>query len=158
MADTEPKPVDDLTPAYVHWIEFWPNNTPEGFPRTLARWVYTEKEKREHTDTCQEERTLCEVSKLLGLHTHSISSIYPKPVPQRPRDTLARMRRNRLQKRMSKKWPLFAEQLIQEELDKIPDYYAGLSPYDDYRTNYNRTLAEEYIKDKAAIAKRKEQT
>ena len=153
---TPPKEYDDRIPANVYEISFWGNTTPEGFPRQLARWVYTAKEHAERTNTCEEQRTLRDVCTLFGITANLTSSMYPKPIPQRPAATLARMRRNRLQKRMTKRWPLFAEQLIEEELAKKPDYYAGLSPYDTWRTNYNRDLAQQTIEDTAAIAKRKE--
>lgn len=67
---------------------------------------------------------------LNNLHTpgngYSISwsavSALPKKLPQ---DKLALVRQKRLRQRMEKKYPLLAEQIIRDEMEKRPEFYAG---------------------------------
>lgn len=47
------------------------------------------------------------------------------PVKQQPKEVLASVRKKRVTRRMERKYPLFAGQFIQEEIDKKADYYAG---------------------------------
>lgn len=46
-------------------------------------------------------------------------------VKKLPKETLSSIRKKRLIRRMEKKYPLFAEQFIQEEISLKQDYYAG---------------------------------
>lgn len=55
-------------------------------------------------------------------------SIDTGPVRRWPKETKARVRRNRLKKRLDKKLPLLAEQLFERELAHRPDYFAGHDP------------------------------
>ena len=56
-------------------------------------------------------------------------SVYWSAVMAPPRqlseDTLKSVRRKRLQRRMEKKYPLFADQLVEAEIEVKPDYYEG---------------------------------
>jgi hypothetical protein len=49
------------------------------------------------------------------------------PVKNLPKETLARVRQKRLARRVEKKVPLFAEFFIQQELERKPDYYNGIT-------------------------------
>lgn len=57
-----------------------------------------------------------------GIYWSAVSAI-PKKLPQ---DKLASVRQKRLRRRMEEKYPLFAEQFIDEEMQKRPEFYAGL--------------------------------
>lgn len=51
---------------------------------------------------------------------------YDAPEPRRlSQESLATVRRKRLVRRMSRKFPLFAARLVQDELAARPAYYAG---------------------------------
>jgi hypothetical protein len=50
-----------------------------------------------------------------------------KPSKQLPEKTLKSIRRKRLQSRIENKYPLFADQFLEEELKSKPDYFEGKS-------------------------------
>ena len=50
-----------------------------------------------------------------------------KPPKQLSQDAVKSVRRKRLTRRMEKKYPLFADQMIDEELQSNPDYYEGIT-------------------------------
>lgn len=56
---------------------------------------------------------------------------YTFPALTAPRElspeTLASVRKKRTSRRIQAKYPLFADQFIQAELDRKPDYYAGIT-------------------------------
>lgn len=54
-------------------------------------------------------------------------SAISKPPKALSPDALASVRRKRLERRVRKKYPLFAEMMIQEEMEKKPDYYNGVT-------------------------------
>lgn len=61
-----------------------------------------------------------------GGYSLSIRAISP-PSRQLPVQTLARVRRKRLERRVRAKTPLFADEFIAGELARKPDYYAGIT-------------------------------
>lgn len=61
-----------------------------------------------------------------GGYSLSIRAIPPQP-RQLPVETLARVRRKRLERRTRAKAPLFAGEFIADELARKPDYYAGIT-------------------------------
>lgn len=54
----------------------------------------------------------------------------PPPPSQLPVETLARVRRKRLERRVRAKAPLFANEFIADELARKPDYYDGVTDPD----------------------------
>lgn len=48
-----------------------------------------------------------------------------RPIRRWPQETVARVRKARLKRRLEKKLPLFADQLYDAELAARPDYYAA---------------------------------
>ena len=61
-----------------------------------------------------------------GGYSLSIRAI-PQPPRQLPVETLARVRRKRLERRVRAKTPLFADEFIADELARKPDYYDGMT-------------------------------
>jgi len=55
------------------------------------------------------------------------------PIHGLSQNELAKLRRQKLEKRINATYPLFADQFIAAELAKNPNYYAGLSEYDVQR-------------------------
>ena len=53
-----------------------------------------------------------------------------EPPRQMPPEKLASIRMKRLRRRVEKKYPLLADEIIQEEIAKNPDYYAGITRAD----------------------------
>lgn len=53
------------------------------------------------------------------------------------------IRRQRLERRIRKKYPLFADQFIRDELAKKPDYYAGITDPDLKAARSERIESEE---------------
>jgi len=58
-----------------------------------------------------------------GLHWQPVT-LPPKKIPA---EKLAIIRRKRLKRRILRKYPLFAEKFIAEELARKPDYYNGIT-------------------------------
>jgi hypothetical protein len=118
------------------WKIEWNNpytNPPEGMPRILAEFFYNNDDPR--------SRLLpSEVNDFYTKHNLQGNGygIYWQSVHiQKTLDQgkLASIRKKRLQRRMSEKYPLFAAQFIAEELEKKPEYYSGIT---DARINQKR--------------------
>lgn len=62
----------------------------------------------------------------------------PKPLSQ---ETLAKVRRKRIERKAQAKYPLFADQIVAEEITKKPDYYQGITDAKIEATR-NESLAE----------------
>lgn len=109
------------------WSIQWNNpytQPPEGMPRVLAEFFYFNDDPR--------ARLLPDdVSEYFDKHCvlGGGYSIYWQPVylPREASDPekLVKIRKERLKKRITKKYPLFAEQFIEEELKKKKNYYEG---------------------------------
>ncbi|MCR5943972.1 hypothetical protein FG152_24685 [Ochrobactrum sp. XJ1] len=56
--------------------------------------------------------------------------VMQRPIRRWSREARSRVRQRNLKNRIDKKFPLFAEIFIASELEKRPDYYAGLYPED----------------------------
>lgn len=61
-----------------------------------------------------------------GGYTLSIQHVPYPMIPLKP-EVLARVRRQRLERRLQAKVPLFAEQMAAQELARKPEYYAGIT-------------------------------
>lgn len=115
------------------WSVRWSNPytaPPDNRPRVLVQ-VYRPEghpEVRGPKPPAEIQRTLDEIGFGSGysLHWRPIST---PPEPKTPQK-LAKIRRQRLERRIQKKYPLFADQFIQEELERKPDYYAGITDSD----------------------------
>ena len=61
-----------------------------------------------------------------GIYSHVIRAItqFPKEMTK---ETLSSIRQKRLSRRIEEKYPLFAEQIIQEEMQRNKDYYEGIT-------------------------------
>jgi hypothetical protein len=57
-------------------------------------------------------------------YSHCIRAITPN-AKKLPVETLARIRKQRLRRRMEEKYPLFADQLYEQELNRNMKYYEG---------------------------------
>jgi len=53
-----------------------------------------------------------------------------KPSTPLPREKLASIRKKRLVRRLTKKYPLLFEQFMKSELERKPDYYSGITDSD----------------------------
>lgn len=77
---------------------------------------------------------------------YSLYSCHIAPPPkQLPPETLAVIRKKRLARRLNAKVPMFAEQFIEEELTKKPDYYNGITDA-HLQTAKDDTLAREWAR------------
>jgi len=94
---------------------------PDGFPVLAAeRVVYTDSDDR---------RFVC--SDYAGGGYHSVISHMSIDPPRRvPAETLAKIRRQRLERRMRARYPLLADEMIAAELARNPDYYRGVTDAD----------------------------
>jgi len=101
---------------------------PDGQPRVKAEMFETTEQRRERE--ARGERTppewFRELHKIGDGYCIGVQHISPPP-RQLPRETLASVRRKRLRRRIEKKYPLFAEQMIAEEMAKKPAYYDGIT-------------------------------
>lgn len=124
---------------------------PEGFPAVLGEWVYTHAETGcTYPYTCQEERTLQEVSRVLGVHASTHVTTPSPPPASQSNEQRARHRMRNLRQRMERRYPLFAEQMIAEEIARKPAYFRGerenAAEYEalmaEWRADYERWQAK----------------
>lgn len=103
-------------------------NPPDGFPVVAAEWVYTREYMRKHRNGCEEERVLNDVRLSLGLCGLSLySSVHTPPGKQLSQAARANLRMKKLQGRMLKKYPLYADEMVLREIERRPEYYAGIN-------------------------------
>lgn len=67
-----------------------------------------------------------------------------KPIKPMPASTLASVRQKRLRRRMLAKYPLFAEQMIEEEIAKNIHFYQGITR-PDLKADYDAAIEREVI-------------
>ncbi len=71
-----------------------------------------------------------------------------RPIKPYKQETLASIRKKRIERRIKKKYPLFAEQFIASGLERKPDYYNGVTDQEieqmrsSARAEYDRTYYE----------------
>ena len=110
--------------GFLHKLE-WSSpytNPPEGRPRVLVE-VFIPA----HIEGCRQcPREIEEVWKPGDGYSHSIRAIteFPKEMSQ---GVLRSIRQKRLARRMEEKFPLFANQFIEEEMVRKKDYYEGIT-------------------------------
>lgn len=104
--------------GYWHKIEWGSpySEPPAGAPRVLAET---------YTDTVTGRKSLPATT--LGGGYSVVTTFMREPVKRQGQETLARVRRKRLERRTLARAPLFAEQLIQAEIARKADYYAGIT-------------------------------
>lgn len=104
-------------PGFMFRVEFHNpyRQPPEGYPRRLAEMF-----SRENT-TPPEIAAFARKVRGTGYGI----SICPlaKPVKQLAPETLAAVRQKRVRRRMSKKYPMFANEFVSQEIERKPDYY-----------------------------------
>ncbi len=112
------------------WSVRWNNpytSPPDGRPRVLIEVFRPEghPEVRGFHPPAAVQQVLKQVGlgSGYGLHWQAIT----KPPKEINREKLAIIRRKRLERRVWKRYPLFAEKLIEEELALKPEYYAGIT-------------------------------
>lgn len=91
---------------------------PSGAPRVLAEF-FSANESKPPEDFYQ----LFTIGGGYSVFVQHVPDVI-KPLSQK---TLAEVRRKRLKRRLNKKYPLFAEQFEQEEIEKNPGYYSGMT-------------------------------
>ncbi len=128
---------------------------PEGVPKVLGEWVYTYAQTSRHPYRCAEERILIDVCTCLGLYGIHCCVFTPTPLPKRqPPETLARGRLRRLRQRMERRYPLFAEQMIADELTRKAAYYRGESHGDAARAQLEHEYQQKIERWQAMIGLR----
>jgi len=106
--------------GFLHSIA-WGNpytEPPDGAPRVLAEVFTLDREPPD--DFKRFEYTPG------GGYSYFIQHVTP-PLKQLPPKTLASVRRKRVERRIRRKYPLLADYLLEEEIAKKPDYYAGIT-------------------------------
>lgn len=111
------------------WNIQWNNpytKPPEGMPRVLAEFFFPSDDPRARI--CPDEvMEYYNHHNLFGsgydIHWQSVSAP-PKIISQ---ENLSSIRKKRLERRVKKKYPLFAEQFIAEEIEAKHDYYSGIT-------------------------------
>lgn len=106
----------------LHTIQ-WSNpytDPPAGAPRVLAE-VFT-LDRQPPPEFMAFKATIT----LGGGYSWTVQHIAPPPV-QLSRETLAGVRKKRLERRVRAKTPMFADLFIGQEIGKKPDYYAGIT-------------------------------
>lgn len=105
------------------WTIQWHNphtDPPEGKPRVLAEWFFPNG--HQHLRQCPPElQAMTTPGDGYRLCWSAVEAL-PK---KQPKDKLALTRQKRLRRRMEKKYPLFAEMMVEAEMEKRPSFYAG---------------------------------
>ena len=107
------------------WMLQWGNpytEPPAGMPRVRLEMAFF----GDHPNAihCPPE---IEGLKVLGDGWAVVHQCLAREVRKLPVETLARVRRKRLERRMRRKYPLLADLMIEEEMRKKPEYYAGIT-------------------------------
>lgn len=105
------------------WTIKWGNpytEPPAGRPRVLAEWFFPVG--HQHLRQCPPDlQALCSPGDGYKVCWSAVEALPRK----QPKNKLALTRQNRLRRRMEKKYPLFAEMMIEQEMEKRPSFYAG---------------------------------
>lgn len=104
---------------------------PTGRPRVIAEILH---------DSPKAPEAMRKMHVLGSGYSFHISRITPPTGRQLSQETLARVRRNRTEKRLKKKYPLFWEQLFEDEVKAKPDYYAGVVQ-EEHKTARDKDVA-----------------
>lgn len=137
-----------MTHVGFHYTIQWNSSytdPPNGMPKILAE-MYESLEQREKRREKERYRQ-CVPMAFTELHTIGDGySIYitsvSTPTKRYSKDTLAVIRKKRIMRRITKKYPLFADQLIASEIEKKPEYYAGVTN-EKIQAEYDEAVARE---------------
>jgi hypothetical protein len=133
-------------PVGAVWKIQWSNpytNPPEGQERVITKkFVWYESE---FYNRCPSEFSTFNFPGY-GLFWSAVM----KPSKQLPESTLKSIRRKRLERRVENKYPLFADEFIQEELESKSEYYDGKTDPDlktgrDQVFDRMREIYEEFL-------------
>lgn len=120
-----------MNPLGFIWALTWYNpytNPPPGWPRTVAEIFIPSAHPGEGARRSVEISDACHELITAGQTGYVITCTALMPASkQLPPETLARVRQQRLERRVQKQAPLLAGELIQDELAAKPDYYAGVT-------------------------------
>lgn len=94
-------------------------NPPNGQPRVLGQKIVSVPEKCGAPPCPEEIRKLHVLGSGYAVYCDAVQ----KPIKHWSNERLFAYRRKRLEKRVRKKYPLFAEQMIADALQAKPDYY-----------------------------------
>lgn len=111
--------------GFLHKLE-WSNpytNPPDGMERVLVEVFIPETLEGCRQCPRQIEEMLGKIGFGSG-YGHSVRAITPV-IKKLPVDVLARIRKQRLRKRVEEKYPLFADEMYENELKRNADYYEG---------------------------------
>ena len=109
----------------VEWFTQY-SEPPEGLPRVKAE-MFESVEQRDARMASGGRSVPPEIEALHTIGDHYAVTIQAVLTPSRqlPAKTLAGIRKKRTQRRIEKKYPMFAEQFIEETVADNPDYFAG---------------------------------
>lgn len=102
----------------LYTIEFHGYNCPDGWPRVLAEIFMIGHQSKPPAEIYNFPHSLG------GGYSLTICHVAPPLIPMKP-DVLARVRKQRLDRRLQARFPLFAEQFAAEEVSKQVEYYSG---------------------------------
>lgn len=128
-------------PLFVRVAYEWGNPyrpVPDGQPRVLAEVFYRYKDY-------DGRKVPPEIEAVARLGSgYSMTVIFINEPPKQMRvDQLANIRQKRLRRRVEKKYPLFAEQIIAEEVTANPDYYEGVTR-EDIQAGHDAVIEREW--------------
>lgn len=118
-------------------IEWTGSNCPEGWPKVLCEMFTPGHQSRAPKEVSEFPRTL---GGGYGLTIRAVSKEM-RPLKQ---ESLAVVRRKRAKRRIEKKYPLLAEQMLTEEIESKPEYYQGIT--DEKLEQARNEMFAEYAK------------
>lgn len=112
---------------YVEWSNPY-TEPPDGMPRRLAEWKVIDWRHAQDRAAPDDLSALA-----LAVPGYALCwSMIDRPKRRRwSKERKARERKRRLRKRMEDKYPMFAEEFIEQELEERPAYFAAEHPVYD---------------------------
>lgn len=118
-----------MTHVGFHYQIRWNNeytDPPEGKPRVIAEMFETIEQRKQRMmngDKAFPKRLaeLCELGSGYGCHITSVNT----PHKKLSKESLAKVRKKRIKRRMQTKYPMLADILVTEAIENNPNYYAG---------------------------------
>ena len=136
--------------THVGWLYqiIWSNpytDPPTGYSRIKAE-MFESVEQREFRSThgeyaCPVPKDFAELHQLGDGYCVAITAICT-PSKQLSKEALASVRRKRLERKVKNKFPLFAEQMIADEINRNPDYFKGITR-EDLQLKHDEAIVEE---------------
>lgn len=114
-------------PLYVRVSYEWNDRyhePPAGQPRVLAEVFFSYSEWPQPTPP--EIKAVWKPGSGYSIYVTFLN----EPPKQMPPEKLGGIRMKRLRRRIEKKFPLFVEEMVREEVAKKPEYYAGITRAD----------------------------